>query len=119
MAKVICEICGEEVDKRGLKNHMRKHEREANEQKESVEEKEEITEEPEDLKESPEDEKDPKNLKRLISTIAAGILGLIMGPLGLVMGVTVLMYLWILNPLQSKKANTSQKQTRPQTSRRH
>ena len=101
MSKVKCEICGEEVDKRGLKNHMRKHEREANEQKETV------------------DEKDSKNLKRLISTIAAGILGLIMGPLGLVMGVTVLMYLWILNPLQSKKANTSQKQTRPQTSRRY
>ena len=112
MAKVTCEICGEDVDKRGLKNHMRKHEKEANEQKKSVEEKEEITEEPEDLKESPEDEKDSKNSNPLIPRIMAAVLGLIVGLVGL-------MLMLILNPLQSKKANTSQKQTRPQTSRRY
>ena len=111
MAKVICEICGEEVDKRGLKNHMRKHEREANEQKETVEKKEEIKEEPKDLKESPEDETDPKNLKRLIPRTMAAVLGLIVGAVGL-------MLMWILTPQKSKQATNSQNQTQRQKGRR-
>ena len=107
MVKVKCEICDQEVDKRGLKNHMLKHEKEANEQKETVEEKEEITEEPEDLNESPEDETDSKNLIPLIPRTIAAVLGLM-----------VFALMWILTPQKSKQATNSQNQTQRQKGRR-
>lgn len=65
---VKCDICGREVDKRGLKNHMKTHEKE--------EQKEEHTEEEQQQEEESKNSK--TSLLKKIPALAVGIISLVL-----------------------------------------